>query len=239
MSRKKVKEIYVSCDIESDGPIPGVYSMLSIGCVAFTEDGKIISTFEVNLETLPNAKQDPDTMEWWSRQPEAWRACRSNLTDPGEAMLELNNWLKNLPGKPVLTCYPSGFDHMFTYWYLVNFVGAKECAISFSGIDIKTYAMAIMKKPYTKCTKNRMPKSWFSKDYKHDHTALNDALGQYRLFYNMLKENTEDKLTFSDPSDEARFNRGVRDAENNIGQCETNEMYKKGWEFAKERMKGK
>ena len=69
----------------------------------------------------------------------------------------------------------------------------KRCAISFSGIDIKTYAMAMMKKPYSKCTKNRMPKEWFDRDYKHDHTALNDALGQYKLFYNMLRQNLQDK----------------------------------------------
>lgn len=34
-------EIYISTDIEADGPIPGEYSMLSIGSVAFNKKGKI------------------------------------------------------------------------------------------------------------------------------------------------------------------------------------------------------
>ena len=32
-----MKEIYISCDIESDGPIPGPNSMLSFGSVAFVD----------------------------------------------------------------------------------------------------------------------------------------------------------------------------------------------------------
>ncbi|MBC7930275.1 MAG: exonuclease, partial [Rubrivivax sp.] len=34
MRRESLGEIYVSTDVETDGPIPGVYSMLSIGSAA-------------------------------------------------------------------------------------------------------------------------------------------------------------------------------------------------------------
>ena len=74
-----MREIYVSTDCETDGPIPGPHSMLSFGSAAFTADKQLLSTFTANLETLPGASGHPDTMAWWQTQPEAWAACRSNL----------------------------------------------------------------------------------------------------------------------------------------------------------------
>ena len=48
-------EIYVSTDVETDGPIPGPHSMLSLGSAAYTADKTLVSTFSANLETLPGA----------------------------------------------------------------------------------------------------------------------------------------------------------------------------------------
>src|SRR5687767_747126 len=101
-------EIYVSTDIETDGPIPGPNSMLSFGSAAFTPEGKLASTFEANLETMPGAAGNPKTMEWWESQPEAWAACRENLRDPGEAMPAYLAWIKSLRGRPVFVAYPAG-----------------------------------------------------------------------------------------------------------------------------------
>lgn len=55
-------ELYVSTDVETDGPIPGPHSMLSFGSAAFTADGEMISTFSANLMTLTGAKGHPETM---------------------------------------------------------------------------------------------------------------------------------------------------------------------------------
>ena len=76
-------ECYVSIDIEADGPAPGLNSMLSLGAVAFTSDGALVDTFSANLE----AREDPKTMRWWAKQPEAWAACRTQIRDPPSAML--------------------------------------------------------------------------------------------------------------------------------------------------------
>ena len=46
-------EIYVSTDIEADGPIPGPHSMLSIASAAYTAEKQLVATFSANLETLP------------------------------------------------------------------------------------------------------------------------------------------------------------------------------------------
>ena len=69
-------EIYVSTDIEADGPIPGPHSMLSFASVALTLEKQVVGTFSANLELLPGAEGHPDTMAWWKKHPEAWKACR-------------------------------------------------------------------------------------------------------------------------------------------------------------------
>src|SRR5215210_393103 len=105
-----MSEIYVSTDVETDGPIPGPHSMLSFGSAAYLADKTLISTFEANLETLPGAAGHPDTMEWWKTQPEAWAACRENVQPPHVAMKNYLIWLKALPGRPVFVAHPAGFD---------------------------------------------------------------------------------------------------------------------------------
>ena len=178
-------EIYVSTDIETDGPIPGPNSMLSFGSAAFTPEGRLISTFEANLEMLPGATGNPETMDWWKTQPEAWAVCRENLRDPAEAMPAYVAWVKGLPGKPVFVAYPAGFDFLFVYWYLIRFAG--ESPFSFSALDIKSYAMAVLGTEFREISKRNMPKRWFS-DRPHTHKALDDAIGQGELFCNILAE---------------------------------------------------
>ena len=79
-------EIYVSTDVETDGPVAGKHSSLSIGSAAYTAEKEMLSTFSANLETLPNAPPDSKTAAWWLTQPEAWSACRQNLETPRDAM---------------------------------------------------------------------------------------------------------------------------------------------------------
>lgn len=176
-------EIYVSTDVEADGPIPGPHSMLSFASAAYLTDKTLVGTFEANLELLPGAVGHPDTMEWWKGQPEAWAACRTNVRDPALVMPDYVAWLKSLPGKPVFVGYPAAYDFMFVYWYLMKFAG--ESPFSHSALDIKTYAMAVLGTEYRKSVKQNMPKDWFD-DLPHTHVALDDAKGQGALFCNML-----------------------------------------------------
>jgi hypothetical protein len=179
-------EIYVSTDIEADGPIPGPNSMLSFASAAYLADRTLVGTFSANLELLPAASGDPKTMAWWETQPEAWAACRKDLRDPAEALPAYVAWLKALPGKPVFVAYPAAYDFMFVYWYMIRF--AVESPFSHSALDIKSYAMAVLKKEYRESTKRNMPRSWFD-DVPHTHVALDDAKGQGLLFCNMLAAN--------------------------------------------------
>ncbi|MFA6312583.1 MAG: hypothetical protein WCV99_08225 [Sterolibacterium sp.] len=161
--------------------------MLSIGSAAYTAGKDLQGTFSANLTTLPNSTPDPKTAAWWATQPAAWAACRQNLEAPPAAMQRYLAWLKALPGKPVFVAYPSAFDFPFVYWYLLEFTA--ENPFGYAAIDIKTYAMALLRKPYRACGKRSMPAEWFD-PVPHTHVALDDAIEQGRLFCNMLRANT-------------------------------------------------
>jgi hypothetical protein len=183
-----MSEIYVSTDVETDGPIPGPHSMLSFASAAYRADKTLVSTFTANLETLPDAEPHPKTMAWWNQHRDAYEATRRKLLHPGEAMRSYLTWVKGLPGRPVFVAYPAGFDFLFVYWYLIRFTG--ESPFSFSALDVKTYAMAMMKCEYRDAVKRNMPAQWFD-PLPHTHQALDDALEQGALFCNMLAENLE------------------------------------------------
>jgi hypothetical protein len=61
---REMNEIYISTDVEADGPIPGPNSMLSFASAAYLPDKTLVSTFAANLELLPGAAGDPRTMKW-------------------------------------------------------------------------------------------------------------------------------------------------------------------------------
>jgi hypothetical protein len=178
-------EIYVSTDIEADGPIPGPHSMLSFGSAAILADKTMISTFSANLELLPGARGDEKTMAWWESQPDAWAAARRDCREPAVDMPEYVRWLESLPGKPVFVAYPVAYDFMFVYWYLIRFAG--ESPFSHSALDIKTLVMAALGTDYRDSNKRNMPREWFDKDTPHNHVALDDAIGQGVLFCNALE----------------------------------------------------
>jgi hypothetical protein len=183
-------EIYVSTDVESDGPIPGPHSMLSFGSAAYLADKTLLATFSANLETLPGASGAPETMAWWEKNAEAYARTREAPEPPEAAMKRYVAWVKALPGRPVFVAYPAGFDFLFVYWYLMRFAG--ESPFSFSALDVKTFAMATLGCDYRAASKRGMPKHWFD-PLPHTHVALDDALEQGALFCNMLADNRKNR----------------------------------------------
>lgn len=181
------KLIYVSTDIEADGPCPGKFSMLSLASAAFIEGNETpISTYTVNIETLPGASTDPDTAKFWERNPEAYVATRVDTKSPEQAMGQYSDWVSNLDGKPIFVGYPASFDSLFVFWYLHMFAGA--CPFGWQALDMKSYASATLGVPFTKATKKNFPKSWFS-GLPHTHVALDDAKEQGVTFLRMLEAN--------------------------------------------------
>jgi hypothetical protein len=186
-----VTEIYLSTDVESDGPIPGPNSMLSFASAAYLRDKTLVDTFSANLELLPGAAPDPATSAWWSR-PEnaaAYAKTRESVEAPDRAMGRYVAWVdeisKRTKARPVFVAYPAGFDFLFVYWYLMKYAG--KSPFSHSCLDIKTLAMSILKCEYRDAVKKNMPRRWFD-PLPHTHVALDDAIEQGALFCNMLNE---------------------------------------------------
>lgn len=190
-------EIYFSTDVETDGPIPGPHSMMSLGSAAFLPSGRLVGTFSVNLAPLEGASPDPDTLEWWKSHPEAFQAATHSQRDPGSAMEMFSKWVSDMASlnagqghlrslSPVFVGFPAGFDFLFVYWYLIKFTG--KSPFSFSALDGKTLAMALLQKPYRKSTKRNYPKEWFPKGNPHTHVAVQDAIEQGQIFCEMLRQ---------------------------------------------------
>ena len=119
--------IYVVCDIEADGPIPGPYSMISFGAVAVDKYGKYYGEFEINLFPLENATTHPLTMKWFNEQaPEALKYTKQNRILPHEAMNKFGDWLLALPSPRVMAAHPAPLDFMWLNWYMQNFLSCKS-----------------------------------------------------------------------------------------------------------------
>ena len=179
-------EVYVSTDIETDGPIPGVYSMLSLASAAFTGEGERLETFSANLLPLDGATTHPETMKFWRSEPAAWSALQTDRLAAGVGMVNYRDWVNALPGRPVFVAYPVGFDFTFVHWYLHRFTGGNP--FSHSALDMKTLAMVLLGTGYRDSSKRSWPERWLPDDLSHTHVALDDAIEQGVEFCRMLAE---------------------------------------------------
>ena len=186
------REIYISVDIEADGPCPGINNMLSFGAAAFDLESPTprvpIATFQANLECLPGAKADPDTAKWWDGQICVPMFGDKDTRPANQVMPEFVEWVRALPYKPIVVGYPVTFDFTFLYYYTMAFGGVEKSPFGFAGLDLKTMAMERMGTTFSNTGKRAMPKSWFEGCPKHDHVALTVAIGQGILFVNMKLE---------------------------------------------------
>jgi hypothetical protein len=184
---KDTREIYISTDIEADGPIPGPHSMLTLASAVYRADKTLVSTYSANLALLPGAAPHPQTSVWWQQFPEAWAACRRDVRSPEQVMPEYLGWLKSLQGKPVFVGWPAAWDFMWVYWYLVRFTG--ERPFKENALDIRSYAMGMRKSEFRQTARSYLPRRWYDEGLPHTHVALDDAREQGALFCNMLGEN--------------------------------------------------
>jgi len=183
-------ETYISADVEADGPIPGPYSMISMGMtVAGRMTGKVFEpvdpqTFTLYVELRPISDD---------HVPEALAVSgldRETLIregrDPAEAMREAAVWVREVCGNssPVLAAYPLSYDWMWIYWYFMRFTGVSPFGHS-RCIDLKTLYAAKAGVPIGWATKRQMPEHLRSRR-PHTHNALDDAIEQAELLQNLM-----------------------------------------------------
>lgn len=140
-------EVYVSLDIETDGPVPGLYSMLALGAAAFSEDGAHLGSWYATMRPLPGAKQHPETMSWWGTQPDAYAEATGEQEDPVDCIPRFAQWCDQLKvrGQLVPFAKPTGFDYGFVIWYLHRFCGRNPLGIAC--MDLRSYMAGLLCSP--------------------------------------------------------------------------------------------
>jgi ribonuclease T len=172
------REIYISVDVEASGPIPGEYSLLSIGaCLVGQPD----QSFYVELKPL-NDNFFEKAMDVTGLSLEK---LRMDGKEPDLAMASFANWIKSVAGdnRPVYVAFNATFDWSFTHWYFIKFLGHDPFGIS--GLDIKAYFMGKHHTTWGKTVKERV-RAKYPSTMAHTHYALDDAREQAELFAQML-----------------------------------------------------
>lgn len=171
-------EIYFSVDIEAAGPIPGEYSMLSLGAYVVGEKDK---TFYIELKPINN-----------NFVKEAMEVSGLNLNDlsksgdePELAMKNFGEWVKQnaKESKPVFVGFNASFDWSFVNWYFHKFIG--ENPFGFAALDIKAYYMGFSGCNWSETTSSRLPNE-IKSPQPLTHNALEDAIAQGEIFNKLL-----------------------------------------------------
>lgn len=183
--------MYFSVDIETDGPIPGPYSMLSFGVVLAGElsDGRFVRAAPQSPSFYAELK--PISTEF---QPEAMRVNgldRELLSqkglEPTSAMEAASVFIgaHTRGGTPILVAYPLSFDWSFLYWYFVRFTGASPFRHS-RCFDMKTALAVKGRRPVSQSGHGGVPQHLQS-DLPHTHNALDDARAQADMFAKLME----------------------------------------------------
>jgi hypothetical protein len=184
-------DLYFSVDVESDGPIPGVYSMLSFGLVvAGRFDGNRFERSEAEPQSFYRELK-PLSDEFIADAVAVTRLDRDELTRtgvaPAQAMEEARAWVEEIAvgHYPVLVGFPLVFDWMFLYWYFVRFTRDSPFSYS-SGLDMKSIYQAKARVRLSDAGKDDLPLALRSTS-PHTHNALDDAIEQAEIFAKLFE----------------------------------------------------
>ncbi len=185
-------DVYFSADVETDGPIPGPYSMLSF---ALVYAGRFEGTrYERPKEFAPTFYRElrPISEEFLPEAIAVTGLDRERLrregTAPEAAMTEAAQWIVEVAGdgKPVLAAYPLGFDGAWLYWYFTKF-SKSGCPFGYSlYLDIKTAFAVKAKRPIALAGRSKVPQ-FLQSTHAHTHHAVDDAIEQAEILANILE----------------------------------------------------
>jgi hypothetical protein len=177
----KLPELYIATDVEADGPIPGPYSMLSLGMSVvgrpehhfYTELEPISDDFVP--EALAVAGLDRDRL-------------RREAPSPADAMNAAAAWLDDLRniGRPVFLAAPAVWDGMFVHWYFIRFLGKSPFGPTGGGVDLRSYWMGLTGGEWAETHKTTIKRTLGITDLQHTHHAGEDAAELAAVFEAVL-----------------------------------------------------
>lgn len=176
MNSTTAQEIFISVDVETSGPIPGEYSLLSIGACSVFESDK---TFQCELQ--------PDSPK---HDPEALAVTGLSITHlemhgmpPELAMQQFEGWLEscraNKEQKLFFVGFNAAFDWSFINYYFHKYLGRNP--FGFVALDIKALYMGATGAAWSETKSSKMD-AVLKPQRKGTHDALADALYQAELF---------------------------------------------------------
>jgi len=165
---------YFSIDVETDGPAPGLYSMVSIGAVVLNEDeDKFPFTFYSEIAPISNNFDSHALAVGGFTREQSLTFPKAEIVIP-----QFANWVtSSSTGKARFVSDNAGFDWMFVCWYLYMFYGQNPFGYS-------SFSLTSFWKGY-----DRNMRSSFKhlRNTKHSHNALDDAMGNAEALQKMLR----------------------------------------------------
>jgi len=168
-------ETYISVDVETAGPTPYEYSMISIGA-CLVEDPE--SGFYVELKpTTDNVVESALAVSGLSME----KLSEEGLT-PQDAMRQFEDWIELVTPKgnaPIMVAFNAVFDWMFIDTYFHRFLGRNP--FGHSALDMKAYYLGMAGGSWAG-TSMRVLSPLYLAGRHLSHNALGDARDQADLF---------------------------------------------------------
>jgi ribonuclease T len=170
-----VRETFVSVDVETAGPIPGEFSLLSIGACAVDN---VAETFACELQPI-NQNADPNALKVAGLSLET--LAKTGLS-PDVAMAQFARWADKLAqgdDRLVFVGFNAPFDWSFVNYYFHRYLGHNP--FGFAALDIKAYYMGVTGCTWSDTRSSRMAARLQPRG-TGDHKAVHDAIYQAELF---------------------------------------------------------
>ncbi|MCD1649707.1 3'-5' exonuclease [Marinobacter adhaerens] len=175
-------ELYFSVDVETSGPVPGEFSLLSIGACLVTDP-----TTSIYLELKPaSTKHDPEALAVTGLSLD--RLQKDGLT-PVQGMALFKEWITSScppEQKPIFVGLNAPFDWSFINYYFHRYHGSNP--FGFTAIDMKAFFMGAYGCSWKETKSSEMTRI-LRPQMAPTHNALDDALFQAELFSLMLDRN--------------------------------------------------
>lgn len=185
-------DLYFSADIETDGPIPGPFSMLSFALVAAGSFDGVRFTRPTSYDRSFYSELRPISDRFEAEALAVNGLDRDRLivdgADPREVMTAANRWIEEQAQgrRPVLVAYPLSFDWTWLYWYFVKFAVGGSPFDHSRCYDLKTAFAVKANIPICRAGRSKIP-AHLRGTHPHTHHALDDAIEQAELFANIFE----------------------------------------------------